>query len=110
MQMLARIAQSNGVSLGQDPEYLAARKEAIKAKYELDTLTVEQQEKAAKQSEPTYAEQKQQADSDAKEKLSEDKKKSESSSSSLDEIMARQKEVLGGYGIRAADRKGGKTK
>lgn len=75
MQLLSRISLANGISPSADPEYIKARKEVIKAKYELDQLKLQQQEEAAKNP-PTMAEQKQYDDSAAKEKLSEDKKKS----------------------------------
>lgn len=74
MQLLARISLSNGVSPAANPEYLAARKKAIEAKYELDQLKLKQQEEAAKNP-PTMAEQKKQDDSDAKKKLASDKAK-----------------------------------
>ena len=110
MQMLARVSQSNGVSLGQNPEYLAARKEAIKAKYELDLLTVEQQEKAASEPAPTYAEQKQAIDSEAKEQLASDKKKESSSGTDLDDTYQRQADALARVGKKAAKYTSNKAK
>ena len=74
MQLLARISLGNGLSPAANPEYLAARKKAIDAKYELDKLNLAKQEKAAKNP-PTMAEQRQAADSDAKKQLAEDKSK-----------------------------------
>ena len=78
MQLLARISLSNGVSPAANPEYLAARKKAIEAKYELDKLTLAKQEKAAINP-PTMAEQKRTDDSNAKKQLAEDKAKTKSS-------------------------------
>ena len=110
MQLLARSSLANGVSLGQNPEYLAARKEVIKAKYELDKLKLDQQQKAA-ENPLTYAEEKQAMDSQAKKKLAEDKKEqsssNESKSSKLDEIYKKQQETLGSYGIKSSKRKTG---
>ena len=59
-----------------DSEYLSARKEVIKAKYELDQLKLKQQQAAA-ENPPTYAESKERVDSQAKEQLKEDKEKAE---------------------------------
>lgn len=78
MQLLARISLSNGVSPAANPEYLAARRKAIEAKYELDKLNLAKQEKAAINP-PTMAEQKRTDDSNAKKQLAEDKSKSKSS-------------------------------
>lgn len=86
MQLIARVALSNGVTPSADPEYISAKKSVIKAKYELDQLKLKQQEEAAKNP-PTFAESQQRIDSQAKEKLKEDKeqetKKNSSSSSSM---------------------------
>lgn len=74
MQMLSRACLANGVTPSADPEYLSARKEVIKAKYELDQLKLKQQQAAA-ENPPTYAESKERVDSQAKEQLKEDKEK-----------------------------------
>lgn len=76
MQMLSRACLANGVTPSADPEYLSARKEVIKAKYELDQLKLKQQQAAA-ENPPTYAESKERVDSQAKEQLKEDKEKAE---------------------------------
>lgn len=78
MQLLARISLSNGVPPSANPEYLAARKKAIEAKYELDKLTLAKQEKAVINP-TTMAEQKQIDDSNAKKQLAKDKVRSKSS-------------------------------
>lgn len=78
MQLLARISLSNGVSPAANPEYLAARKKAIEAKYELDKLTLAKQEKVTINP-PTMADQKRTDDSNAKKQLAEDKAKAKSS-------------------------------
>lgn len=74
MQIIARTALSSGVSLGSSLEYLAARKEVLKAKYELDKMQLEKQEALAEDP-PTYAEEKRSMDSQAKEKRAEEQKK-----------------------------------
>lgn len=76
MQMLSRVCLSNGETPSANPDYLAARKEVIKAKYELDQLKLKQQQAAA-ENPPTYAESKERVDSQAKEQLKEDKEKAE---------------------------------
>lgn len=76
MQLLSRACLANGVTPSADPEYLSARKEVIKAKYELDQLKLKQQQAAA-ENPPTYAESKERVDSQAKEQLKEDKEKAE---------------------------------
>lgn len=76
MQLLSRACLANGVTPSADPEYLSARKEVIKAKYELDQLKLKQQQAVA-ENPPTYAESKERVDSQAKEQLKEDKEKAE---------------------------------
>lgn len=76
MQLLSRACLANGITPSADPEYLSARKEVIKAKYELDQLKLKQQQAAA-ENPPTYAESKERVDSQAKEQLKEDKEKAE---------------------------------
>ena len=57
LQMIARNSLSQGISLGANIEYLAARKALIKAKYELDQLVLSK--KVEEASTPvTYSEQK----------------------------------------------------
>lgn len=104
MQMLARVCQSNGVSPAMSSDYLAARKEVIKAKYELDKLKLEQQKQVV-DNPPTYAEQKQHMDAQAKETLAENKAK-EKAGPDPDAIYQKQKETLKSYGYSAAGRKG----
>lgn len=108
MQMLARVCLANGISPTANADYLVARKEVIKAKYELDKLKNEQQQSAVNNP-PTYAQQKQSMDSQAKEKLAEDKAK-EKSGTDLDEIFKRQKRTLNSYGYKASGPKIGKSK
>lgn len=108
MQMLARVCQSSGISPTASSDYLSARKEVIKAKYELDKLKNEQQQSAVNNP-PTYAQQKQAADSEAKEKLATDKAK-EKAGPDLNAIYQQQKETLKSYGYSAYSRKSGKTK
>ena len=111
MQLLARIALSNGVSPSASSEYLEARKEAIKAKYELDKLTIARQERLAKEA-PTMAAQRQIIDSNAKKKLAEDKKEEKKASADKndakkeDESDSKDKGISGTallIGKRAAD-------
>lgn len=108
MQMLARVCQSSGISPTANSDYLSARKEVIKAKYELDKLKNEQQQEAVNNP-PTYAQQKQAADSEAKEKLATDKAK-EKAGPDLNAIYQQQKETLKSYGYKASGRKGSKSK
>lgn len=85
MQLLARISLANGISPSANPEYIEALRQTIKAKYELDQLKLKQQEEAAKNP-PTMAEQKQEADSNAKKQLAEDKAKESSFKKSVESL------------------------